>query len=97
MTKSTIKLDPLPNRKPVKLTLTLDPEVFDALEDYARIYAEQYGNGEPVHAIAASMISGFMDSDAAFRRARKNLLAGDASAPAYRKKGSAGVNGSGGK
>ncbi len=71
MPKRTIKLDRLPNRKPVKLTVTLDPEVFDALEDYARIYAEEYGEGEPVSVIAASMIGEFMDGDAAFKRLRK--------------------------
>ncbi len=71
MAKSSIKLDKLPNRKPVKLTLTLEPEIYDALKDYARIYAEEYGDDEPVQIIAAYMINDFMDSDTAFKRRRK--------------------------
>ena len=71
MAKRTLKLDRLPNRKPVKLTITLEPETFDALEDYARIYAEEYGDEEPVNVIASYMIGDFMEGDAAFKRRRK--------------------------
>ncbi len=71
MAKRPLKLDRLPNRKPVKLTITLEPETYDALEDYARIYAEEYGDDEPVSIIAAYMIGDFMDGDAAFKRMRK--------------------------
>jgi len=71
MAKRSIKLDRLPNRKPVKLTITLEPETYDALEDYARIYAEEYGVEEPVNVIAAYMVGDFMDGDAAFKRRRK--------------------------
>lgn len=71
MTKRSLKLDRLPSRKPVKLTITLEPETFDALEDYARIYAEEYGDEEPVNVIASYMIGDFMEGDAAFKRRRK--------------------------
>lgn len=71
MTKRTLKLDRLPNRKPVKLTITLEPETFDALEDYARIYAEEYGDEESINVIASYMIGDFMEGDAAFKRRRK--------------------------
>lgn len=71
MAKRPLKLDRLPNRKPVKLTITLEPETYDALEDYARIYAEEYGDDKPVNVIASYMIGDFMDGDAAFKRRRK--------------------------
>ena len=71
MAKRPLKLDRLPNRKPVKLTITLEPETFDALEDYARIYAEEYGDEESVNVIASYMIGDFMEGDAAFKRRRK--------------------------
>ena len=71
MAKRPLKLDRLPNRKPVKLTITLEPETFDALEDYARIYAEEYGDEESVNVIASYMIGDFMEGDAAFKRKRK--------------------------
>ena len=35
-----IKLGRLPDRTPVKLTVMLSPDLHDALNDYARIYAE---------------------------------------------------------
>lgn len=71
MARRTLKLDRLPNRKPVKITITLEPEIFDALEDYARIYAEEYGDEESINIIASYMIGDFMEGDAAFKRKRK--------------------------
>lgn len=71
MAKRPLKLDRLPSRKPVKLTISLEPETFDALEDYARIYAEEYGDDESVNVIASYMIGDFMEGDAAFKRKRK--------------------------
>ena len=72
MVKRSLKLDRLPSRKPVKLTIALEPETFDALEDYARIYAEEYGDEESVNVIASYMIGDFMEGDAAFKRRRKS-------------------------
>jgi len=71
MAKRPLKLDRLPNRKPAKLTITLEPDTFDALEDYAHIYAEEYGDDEPVNVIASYMIGDFMEGDAAFKRKRR--------------------------
>ncbi|NNE42022.1 MAG: DUF2274 domain-containing protein [Marinicaulis sp.] len=71
MAKRSLKLERLPNRKPVKLTITLEPETIDALRDYARIYAEEYGDEESIQTIAAYMIDDFMDGDTAFKRRRK--------------------------
>jgi len=41
------------------------------LEDYARIYAEEYGDEESVNVIASFMIGDFMEGDAAFNRRRR--------------------------
>jgi len=71
MARKSIKLDRLPNRKSAKLTITLAPETLDALQDYARIYAEVYGDEESIQTIAAYMIDDFMDGDTAFKRRRK--------------------------
>ncbi len=43
----------------------------DALEDYARIYAEGYGDEESVNVIVSYIIGDFMEGDAAFKRKRK--------------------------
>jgi len=41
--KPTLRIGKLPDLTPVKLTVSLDREVHQMLEDYARIYSESYG------------------------------------------------------
>jgi len=43
-----LKLARIPDRTPVKLTITVLPDLHLALNDYARIYTETYGREEPV-------------------------------------------------
>lgn len=38
-----LKLSRLPDRTPVKLTITLPPDLHQALVTYAALYAENYG------------------------------------------------------
>ena len=38
-----LKLGPLPDRVPSKLTITLTPGLKKALDDYATLYARSYG------------------------------------------------------
>jgi hypothetical protein len=68
-----LRLAKLPDRTPVKLTLALDPETAAALQDYAALYQETYGEAERAETLAAAMIDMFLASDAGFRRARKAL------------------------
>jgi hypothetical protein len=68
-----LKLQPLPDRVPVKLTITLSPELKKALEDYARLYARTYGAEEPVAELVPFMLEGFLNGDHAFKKARKDL------------------------
>ncbi len=70
-----LKLQPLPDRVPVKLTITLSPDLKKALDDYALVYARSYGAEEPVAELVPFMIEGFLKGDTAFRRARKDLEA----------------------
>ena len=71
--KPTLRIGKLPDLTPVKMTVSLDREVHQMLEDYARIYGESYGEAvEPVELIP-SMIAGFLASDNGFKRARKAL------------------------
>lgn len=69
----TLRLAPIPDRTPAKLTLSLDPETHAALTDYAAIYQQAYGNEERPETLAAAMIETFLASDAGFRRARRAL------------------------
>lgn len=69
----SLRLAPIPDRTPAKLTLALDPETHAALTDYAAIYQQTYGTEERPETLAAAMIESFLASDAGFRRARKDL------------------------
>lgn len=68
---SGLKLGKLPDRAPVKITITLGPDLNQALRDYAAIYRAAYGEAESVADLIPFMLSGFLDSDRGFARARK--------------------------
>ena len=69
----SLKLGPIPDHKPVKVTLSLAPEIHDALTDYATLHAREYERQSSVSEIAALMIEKFLASDRQFKRARKTL------------------------
>lgn len=71
-----IKLARIPDRTPVKLTIAVPPELHLALEDYARVYADLYGQTEPVAELVPAMLAGFLDSDRVFARRRRELSNG---------------------
>ncbi len=70
-----IKLPKLPPRKPVKLTITIDPELNTALADYAAIYAETYGAEEKIAELIPYMLSAYLAADRGFAKARAALKA----------------------
>lgn len=63
-----IKLSPLPDRRQIKVTVTVSPDLHHRLEAYAAFYAENYGREEPVSELIPAMIGAFLDSDRAFSR-----------------------------
>jgi hypothetical protein len=69
----SLKLGPLPDRNPVKLAISLAPDVHEALGDYAALHAKSYGKEAPLADLAALMIEEFLNRDAVFKRARKAL------------------------
>ena len=69
----TLRIGRLPDLTPVKLTVTLEPEVHRMLEDYARIYSDSYGQAGKPSELVPSMIAGFLATDNGFKRARKAL------------------------
>ena len=73
MTKPPLKIGPLPDRTPVKLSLLIDPALKAELEVYAAVYADTYGDTPGVEALVPAMLEMFLASDAGFRRARKTL------------------------
>ena len=68
-----LKLTQLPDRIPVKLTITLQPDLKKALDDYAALYARSYGAEEPVAELVPFMLDSFLKADTGFRKGRKEL------------------------
>jgi len=66
-----MKLAKLPDRTPIKLTITLMPNLAARLRDYAEFYAETYGTREEVADLVPFMLEVFLDGDAEFRRASR--------------------------
>jgi len=71
--KQTLRIAKLPDLRPVRMTVSLDREVHEMLEDYARIYGESYGETVKPAELIPSMIAGFLATDIGFKRARKVL------------------------
>ena len=77
----SLKLAVLPDRKPVKLTISVSPGLFEALTDYASIYARTYNQDEPPEALAPHMLEAFLASDSGFKKARRALHANQKEKP----------------
>ncbi len=71
-----IKLARLPDRTPVKLAITITPDLQAALNDYAAIYAQAYEREEPVTELIPAMLTSFLESDRNFARAREDARKG---------------------
>tara|TARA_R110000772_G_scaffold69345_4_gene153249 strand:+ start:852 stop:1130 length:279 start_codon:yes stop_codon:yes gene_type:complete len=69
----TLKLSKLPNRTPVKITVTLPPNVHEDLTDYARIYEQTHGDSEKIEDLLPYIIAAFLDADKGFQKARRQL------------------------
>lgn len=66
-----LKLAKLPDRTPVRITITLSPELNQALRQYAGLYRVTYGQVESVAELIPFMLGAFLDSDKGFAKARK--------------------------
>jgi hypothetical protein len=67
-----LKLARLPDRKPVKITIAVSPELNLALRQYAGIYRATYGEAESVAALIPFMLGNFLETDRGFAKARKD-------------------------
>lgn len=71
----SIRLAKLPDRTPVRLSISLDPDLADALQDYAAVYEQTHGQAEKPETLIPAMLESFFSTDAGFKRARKALHA----------------------
>jgi hypothetical protein len=66
-----LKLAKLPDRTPVKVTISISPELRQALGAYADMYREAYGETEKLQELIPAMLASFLESDRAFARHRR--------------------------
>jgi hypothetical protein len=70
MSMTELRLPKLPDRTPVRITISVSPDLHQALTDYASIYQEAYGSSEPIQELIPAMLSNFIESDRGFTRRR---------------------------
>ena len=73
MNATELKIGPLKDKKPIKFSIDVDPDLHADLKDYAKVYEQAYGQRADVKALIPSMLRALMDGDAGFKRARKSL------------------------
>lgn len=67
-----LKLAKLPDRTPVKITITVTPDLARALGDYQALYNRAYADKAEVADLIPAMLETFLASDRAFAKARKD-------------------------
>ena len=68
---SQLRLPKLPDRTPVKITITVSPALNQQLTAYAEMYRLAYGEAEPVQELVPAMLASFLESDRTFARERR--------------------------
>ena len=69
-----LKLAKLPDRKPVKITITVSAELNASLQAYAASYRETYGDAEEVSELIPYMVEQFLTTDRAFAKSQRANL-----------------------
>ena len=69
---------------PFKITVTVMPDLINALQAYAELYREAYGQSETVAELIPYMLQAFLDGDRGFAKAVKKR-GGTSSPSAIRK------------
>ena len=65
-----LRLGKLPDRTPVKLAITITPDLQAALQSYGKMYAETYGVEAPITELIPAMLAAFLEAARAFARQR---------------------------
>lgn len=68
---SGLKLPKLPDRTPVRISISLSPELNRRLHSYAEFYRETYGEAEKSAELIPYMLDEFMSLDRAFNKTSK--------------------------
>jgi hypothetical protein len=67
-----LRIAKLPDRTPVKLSIAVMPELHDALQNYAKLYADTYGQADTMVDLIPAMLVAFLEGDRAFVKYRSN-------------------------
>lgn len=70
-----LKLAKLPDRTPVKIGITITPDLAHGLADYAALYNRAYADKAEVADLIPAMLESFLASDRAFAKARRQAEA----------------------
>lgn len=68
---TVLKLAQLPDRTPVRLTISILPDLHQALQDYAVLYARTYEREIAIGDLIPAMLASFIENDRAFQRRGK--------------------------
>ncbi len=63
-----LRISKLPDRTPIKLTISVMPDLHNALQDYAKLYAETYEQADAMVDLIPSMLAAFLSGDREFQR-----------------------------
>jgi hypothetical protein len=67
-----LRIARLPDRTPVKLTIAVMSELHDALQEYAKLYADTYGQADTMADLIPAMLAAFLEGDRTFVKFRSN-------------------------
>ena len=70
-----LKLARLPDRKPVKMSITVNPALSQKLGAYAEAYKKAYGDAEEIEELIPYMLEQFLEGDRSFKGARRRTRA----------------------
>lgn len=68
---TTIKLPQLPDRTPIRLTVTVLPDLHQLLNEYAAHYAAVYGKEVSVAELVPAVLASYLESDRGFMQSLK--------------------------
>lgn len=71
---SGLKLPKLPERTPVKIGISLRPDLHKRLQAYAEFYKETYGEAENLAELVPYILEEFLNADKAFSARLRNRL-----------------------
>jgi hypothetical protein len=67
-----LRLAKLPDRTPIKVSISLPPELHERLTHYLSVYRATYGDlSVGISDLIPAMLANFIDNDRAFAKARK--------------------------